>query len=488
MEDWCISRQRFWGVPIPAFYHRDTGRALMTVDTIDALLARMEATKSGVVVWWSSSVAELLPPAMASEAHLWVRGTDTMDVWMDSGLSWSHMVERGVPAPFDMVLEGTDQYRGWFQSSLLTWLAAGNKGAPWKAVVVHGFCLDSNGVKMSKSVGNVIPPSALTHGCASTPGEPLGFEANGVDVMRLWVASHDFSKEISAGRVAVDAVANHYKKMRNTIRWILGCLADYHPSAAAASSSEGYLAQHLLSAVAEVQAANLADFHQLDFASVVKRMSQFVAMFSGLHVEAMKDSLYCDPADSPLRRANQHALFEALKLFVCSLQPMLPHTVVDVLSNTPPQLGLSQAALLPWSCMASTTAPAKPPRGWAALSALRDETNRLLEALRNDKLIGSPLEAALELTFPAGGLVAADFYALGDRERPCFFGTVSSVAVMWPFGTASKYQSSLTLHGEDVLVSLLPFPHPACPRCKMRGPFNSHAENLCGRCAAVMGQ
>lgn len=150
-EDWCISRQRFWGVPLPAFYHRDTRRALLSVDTVDAFLARMEATKSGVSVWWTSSVAELLPPAMRHQAEEWEKGSDTLDVWMDSGLSWSYLRERGLALPVDMVLEGTDQYRGWFQSSLLTWLAAGNSGAPWKSVVVHGFCLDSQGVKMSKA-------------------------------------------------------------------------------------------------------------------------------------------------------------------------------------------------------------------------------------------------------------------------------------------------------------------------------------------------
>ncbi len=481
MEDWCISRQRFWGVPIPAFYHRTTGEALMNEETVDAFLARMEATKSGVSCWWSSSVEELLPPRLAGSAADWVKGTDTMDVWMDSGLSWAHMAERGLPVPVDMVLEGTDQYRGWFQSLLLTWLAAGNKGAPFRTVVVHGFCLDSNGIKMSKSVGNVIPPTAVTHGVKSLPGEKKGFEANGVDVMRLWIASHDFTKDVSVSRAAVDAIAKHYRKVRTTVRWLLGALEDFDPCAVV--TRQGYLSQHLLWMVGQHEAGIRSDYEALNFAGVVQKVAEFISEMSSIHVESMKDSLYCNAANDPtqLRQSNQTALFVALRLLVTALMPILPHTMVDVKMCAAPQLGLDQ--LTTWT---EQRVIRDCPVGWKDVNALRNTTNRLLEGARNAKLVGSPLDAGVQLVLTGQTSVLDEpLRLLGPQETACFFGAVSEVRILRNHGEKidAPFQETIELEsGEKVLVTVEALGKNKCPRCWTRGSF----ERCCPRCAPLV--
>jgi isoleucyl-tRNA synthetase len=478
MEDWCISRQRFWGVPIPAFFDAVTGEALMSEETVDAFLARMAATGQGVSCWWSSSVAELLPPRLANESARWVKGTDTMDVWMDSGLSWAHMADRGVAVPMDMVLEGTDQYRGWFQSLLLTWLAAGHKGAPFRCVVVHGFCLDSNGVKMSKSVGNVIPPSALTHGVKSLPGEPKGFEPNGVDVMRLWIASHDYSRDLSVSRAAVDAIAKHYRKIRTTLRWLLGVLEDYDPKEPV--QRQGYLSQHLLWLVSQAETAVRADYANLNFAGVAQRVAEFISELSSIHVESMKDALYCNAAKDPtgLRQSNQLALFAALRFLVASLMPIVPHTMADVKQSAAPQLELH--ALKTWGAGARAV---ELPLGWKELDALRNTTNRLLEGARNAKVIGSPLDARVHLVLSSAAL-DKPLELLGAQETACFFGSVSQVDVTRD-GASVKSAFQEQVHLENgigkVVVAVDAVGQNKCPRCWTRGGF----EHLCPRCSTI---
>lgn len=475
MEDWCISRQRFWGVPIPAFYHKETGEVLMNEHTVDSFLKQMEHVKQGVGCWWSSAVSDLLPESHKQDAEKWEKGTDTMDVWMDSGLSWAHMQDRGVSCPVDVVLEGTDQYRGWFQSLLLTWLAAGNVGAPFKAVVVHGFCLDSNGVKMSKSVGNVVPPSAVTHGSGPLKGEPRGFEANGVDVMRMWVASHDYSKDVAVSRVAFDAVAMHYRKVRNTMRWIMGVLEDFDPSVSV--TRNGYLAAHLKWMTQNAEEAVLKHFDELNFAGVVQKVAEFISGFSSLHVEAMKDSLYCNGRNDPtgLRQCNQQALYGALKFLVLSLDPIMPHTMADARQHMPEKWRFGYQ----WS---PRSAKLDAPEGWSTLSKLRDAVQRLLEEARNARFIGSPLGAHIRLLVPENSSVLKPLAWLGDQEQACFFGAVSQFSVTHE-QLVSKFMDDVEVDGEKFMLSVDTVGLHECPRCWMKSEVMQH---LCSRCDAVL--
>ena len=466
MEDWCISRQRFWGVPIPAFYHKESGKALMDESTIQAFIDLMRVRNAGSKVWWDASVKELLPEGKKDEHEMWEKGTDTMDVWMDSGLAWTTMKHK---ERCDLVIEGTDQYRGWFQSLLLTWIAAGRQGAPFDAVGVHGFCLDSNGVKMSKSEGNVIPPSALIFGAKSLKGEPKGFEGNGVDVLRMWIASHEFGKDISVSRSSVDAITQHYRKIRNTLRWILGCLDDFDPNQPL--EHLGYLSQHLMYLVKNSREAIEKDFDDLNFANSLHRVAEFISAFSSIHVESMKDSLYCNEKNDPTRRSNQRALLDALHFFLFSLKPIIPHTMQDVIQNAPKLLDLSKIMAPP-----SVTSP---PLAWDVLQNLRNATNQLLESARNDKAIGSPLDASVELSIPKSEKDVLQALEMLGLETHCFFGSVSKVNITEQPSKVFKYSEKI----DSCVVSIEVMKSEKCPRCWIRGDFE---QELCPRCARVM--
>ncbi len=228
--DWCISRQRTWGVPIPVFYHRQSGEVLLDADTL-AHVRQLVATH-GSDVWWEQEEAALLPEKYRAQADQWRKGTDTMDVWFDSGTSWAGVLhglrsERGDGAlryPADLYLEGTDQHRGWFQSSLLTSVAV-NGEAPYRRVITHGFTLDEKGRKMSKSLGNVVDPGVLVEGGSNEKKDP----AYGADVLRLWVSSVDYSADVPLGPGIVKQLADVYRKVRNTARYLLGNLHDFDP-------------------------------------------------------------------------------------------------------------------------------------------------------------------------------------------------------------------------------------------------------------------
>ncbi|MFN7657026.1 MAG: class I tRNA ligase family protein, partial [Dolichospermum sp.] len=216
-SDWCISRQRSWGVPIPVFYDEATGEILLNADTINHVQAII--AKRGSDAWWELSVEELLPEQYRNNGKTYRRGTDTMDVWLDSGSSWAAVAKQRPELcyPVDMYLEGSDQHRGWFQSSLLTSVAV-NGIAPYKTVLTHGFVLDEHGRKMSKSVGNVVDPQLMILGGKDQKKEP----AYGADVLRLWVSSVDYSGDVRLGGNIIKQLADVRNKIRNTARFLLG--------------------------------------------------------------------------------------------------------------------------------------------------------------------------------------------------------------------------------------------------------------------------
>ena len=224
-SDWCISRQRKWGVPIPVFYHVATGEPLMTEESVAHI--RDLVREQGSDCWWKLPVEELLPAGLRHLSGDYRKGEDTMDVWFDSGSSWAGVARarEGLRFPADLYLEGSDQHRGWFQSSLLTNVAAEGR-APYKAVLTHGFVLDEKGQKMSKSLGNVVDPRVVIEGGKDQKRDP----PYGADILRLWVSSVDYSSDVMIGGTVLKQVADVYRKIRFTARFLLGNLGDFDPA------------------------------------------------------------------------------------------------------------------------------------------------------------------------------------------------------------------------------------------------------------------
>ncbi|MEY2856318.1 MAG: hypothetical protein RLZZ74_627, partial [Cyanobacteriota bacterium] len=233
-SDWCISRQRAWGVPIPVFYDEETNEPLLTEETINHVQSII--AEKGSDAWWEISVEELLPESYRQNGRTYRKGTDTMDVWFDSGSSWAAVAKgRNLKYPVDMYLEGSDQHRGWFQSSLLTSVAT-NGIAPYKTVLTHGYVVDKDGYKMSKSKGNGIPPIVIIEGgniklkdYKTGKEKSVKFDPNGADVLRLWVASVDYTADVRVGEGFIKQTSDSYRKVRNTARFLLGNLHDFDP-------------------------------------------------------------------------------------------------------------------------------------------------------------------------------------------------------------------------------------------------------------------
>ncbi len=431
--DWCISRQRTWGVPIPVFYHRETGEVLLnqaSLDHIQALIA-----EHGSDVWWEKDEAELLPPSHAGEAHLWRKGTDTMDVWFDSGSSWAGVLggldhgSGGVDAgglgyPADLYLEGSDQHRGWFQSSLLTSVAV-NGHAPYRTVLTHGFTLDEKGRKMSKSLGNVVDPAVLVEGGKNEKQEP----AYGADVLRLWVSSVDYSADVPLGPGIVKQLADVYRKVRNTARYLLGNLHDFVPERDAVAVAElplldRWMLQRTAALIDEVS----ADFEKFEFYRFFQALQNFcVVDLSNFYLDIAKDRLYVSAASDFRRRSCQTVLALVVERLAGLIAPVLCHMAEDIWQNLPYPVAEASVFERGWP-----TAPEEWRQALLALefgkvldlresfdslfegdpssvlglvgqvSGLRNLVNRQLQICRAKSLIGSPLEAQVFIGFGDG--------------------------------------------------------------------------------------
>ena len=404
--DWCISRQRTWGVPIPVFYHRETGEVLLnqtTLDHIQALIA-----EHGSDVWWQRDEAGLLPEPYAADAAQWRKGTDTMDVWFDSGSSWAGVLggiagsESRAPElhyPADLYLEGSDQHRGWFQSSLLTSVAV-NGHAPYKRVLTHGFTLDEKGRKMSKSLGNVVDPAVLVEGGKNEKQEP----AYGADVLRLWVSSVDYSADVPLGPGIVKQLADVYRKVRNTARYLLGNLHDFNPATDAVPYAElPLLDQWMLQRTAALIDSVTGDFERFEFYRFFQALQNFcVVDLSNVYLDIAKDRLYVSGAADFRRRSCQTVLALVVERLAGLIAPVLCHMAEDIWQNLPYAVAERSVFERSWP-----TAPAE----WhqpaleqpmEQILHLRALVNRQLESCRSSGQLGASLEAQVQLELGDG--------------------------------------------------------------------------------------
>ncbi|MFN7900168.1 MAG: isoleucine--tRNA ligase [Synechococcaceae cyanobacterium] len=457
--DWCISRQRSWGVPIPVFYHRETGEVLLnkaSLDHIQALIAN-----HGSDVWWERDEAELLPPELAAEAAQWRKGTDTMDVWFDSGSSWAGVLgglgaaaeaagatsagaETGItpagPAsadgalaaldakaatalqpddrlqatglqyPAELYLEGSDQHRGWFQSSLLTSVAV-NGRAPYRTVLTHGFTLDEKGRKMSKSLGNVVDPTVLVEGGKNEKQDP----AYGADVLRLWVSSVDYSADVPLGPGIVKQLADVYRKVRNTARYLLGNLHDFDPARDAIPVAElPLLDRWMLRRTAELIDTVSVDFERYEFYRFFQALQNFcVVDLSNFYLDIAKDRLYVSGANDFRRRSCQTVLSLVVERLAGLIAPVLCHMAEDIWQNLPYPVAEASvfergwpSAPEAWKSGPETAADLDILGAIGEIMGVRNLINRQLQICRASEKIGSSLEAAIQI-FTIEGNVAA---------------------------------------------------------------------------------
>uniref|UniRef100_K3XAI7 isoleucine--tRNA ligase n=1 Tax=Globisporangium ultimum (strain ATCC 200006 / CBS 805.95 / DAOM BR144) TaxID=431595 RepID=K3XAI7_GLOUD len=413
-NEWCISRQRAWGLPIPVFYHKDTDEPLINEETISHLQEIVRTYnagdgRQGSDCWWDLSVQELLPPSYAARAHEYVKGMDTLDVWFDSGSSWHAVLDENPSGPTraDVYMEGSDQHRGWFQSSLLTSLAM-QQTAPYKHVITHGFALDERGSKMSKSLGNTLVPKDFIEG--STMNVPSGKKIKqikvpgyGADVLRYWVATTDYNGDVSVGPTVIGKVSDALRKVRNTARFLLANLNDFQPHKHAVKYEQlTSVDKYMLHLLFQLKSSVTEGYDVYAFNRVQHAISHFISTdLSAFYMEACKDRLYCDGQDATSRRSAQTVLWLTLQSLSRAIAPVVCHTAEDIrlhfeaqvqqcdLEDVVGSIFTEQDAWLP---SAPEWENAHLADDWNAIRQLRFEVNRIVEKMRAENRVGSQLE------------------------------------------------------------------------------------------------
>jgi isoleucyl-tRNA synthetase len=466
--DWCISRQRTWGVPIALFVHKETDKLHpRTNELIEAVADRVE--QGGIDAWFDLDAAELI----GSDADEYRKVTDVMDVWADSGLSFECVgaSRPEITVPIDLYLEGSDQHRGWFHSSLLMSEALYER-APYKNVLTHGFTVDEKGRKMSKSLGNVVVPDKVMNSL-------------GADVLRLWVAATDYTSEMGCSDEILKRMSDSYRRMRNTVRFMLGNLHGFDPAVHSVPMGELIaLDAWIIQRAAALQQEVIAAYRDYQFHVIYQRVHNFcVTDLGGLYLDVLKDRMYTTPEAAPTRRSAQTAMFHILNAMVRWLAPILSFTSEEIWQALPGRAGAPKSVFLTtWHDF-----PAAPVSAidWDALIALRQAVQRELEKLREAGTIGAPLEAQVDVYALADK--AAAYSAIGDELR---FLTITSATRVHVVAAAPEGAAVAEPGGGTVIPGVWLRAQRStgtkCVRCWHLtvdiGIDSEHAE-LCGRCA-----
>lgn len=479
-QDWCISRQRSWGVPIPAFYCDDCGKWIITPETMKKVEEIVE--KEGTDAWWAHSAEELLPEGFkcphCGGTHFH-KEKDIMDVWFDSGSTWNGVLRypheeswKDMAYPCDLYLEGSDQHRGWFHSSLLTSVAV-NGHAPYKAVLTHGFTMDGEGRKMSKSVGNVVAPQDVIN-------------KYGADVMRLWISSVDYQGDVRLSDKIVKSMSDVYRKIRNTFRYLLGNLSDFDPktdSVAYADMEE--LDRWALLRMEQVKETVLKAYDDYEFHVMYHAVHNFCTVdLSAIYLDILKDRLYTEKADSKLRRSAQTAMYEILTTLVRLVAPVLCFTSEEVWQALPNKEERE------WSVHMSDMPKVNEAyldkaldEKWKKRLAVRSVAMKALEEARQAKVIGHPLDA--EVTVYADG-EAYDIVKAMEKELADFL-LVSQTHIV--SGTATAPENAASNEEGTVKASVAVCTLAKCERCWKRSAdvdADPKHPGVCARCAHVL--
>jgi isoleucyl-tRNA synthetase len=462
--DWCISRQRSWGVPIALFVDRETGEPHPdSVRLLGEVADRVE--QAGIDAWWSLEPADLL----GEDAPRYEKVRDIMDVWVDSGLMHHCLsaMRDEVGFPADLYLEGSDQHRGWFQSSLLTSVAMHNK-APYRAVLTHGFTVDEKGRKMSKSLGNVVAPQKVLN-------------TLGADVLRLWVAATDYRGEMSVSDEILKRMSDSYRRIRNTVRFLLGNLDGFDPAQDAVPPDEMIaLDRWALARTAQLQAEVIGAYREYEFHLIYQKVHNFCVLDLGsFYLDVLKDRLYTTPAAGRPRRSAQTAMYHIAEAMVRWLAPVLAFTSEEIWASLPGERPES-VLLSHWHTLPEAPLREEDP-DWDLVHAVRDDVARELEALRNTGRIGSSLDA--ELVLYAAPDLAARLRRPGDELR--FLMLTSEVRVD---ALDQRPANAIPLEGFPgrLYAQVVPTQHVKCARCwHRRADIGAHPDHpeICGRCA-----
>ena len=462
--DWCISRQRSWGVPITVLLCEDCGGVVATPEIFERVAARVAV--EGADFWFDVDLAEIAPAGTVCPGCGGTRlrkETDILDVWFDSGVSHAAVLEGrpGLSWPADLYLEGSDQHRGWFHSALLTGVAT-HGGAPYRSVLTHGFVVDSAGKKMSKSVGNVIAPQEI-------------IKQYGAEILRLWVSAEDYTNDIRISQEILKRLAEAYFRIRNTARFLLGNLADFEPARhTAAPEALLEIDRWALARLAQVEQRVLDAYRDCQFHVVYHTLLNFCSVdLSAFYLDVLKDRLYVLAPDDPARRAAQTVLHRVLESLVLLMAPILSFTAEEIWQVMPARPGKGESVFL------ETFAPTPPPPGadellarWERLIEIRRLVNKALENAKGE--IGKSLEAAV--TIAADAATCSFLAGFGEQLKDVFI--VSAVELREDPAAAA-----------GPVVTVARAPGAKCSRCwcwsTRVGETPSHPE-VCPRCAGAL--
>lgn len=465
--DWVISRQRAWGVPLPIFYAEDD-TPIVTPETIEHIAKIFE--KEGSNAWYTHTAKELLPEGFTSEHSPhgeFRKETDILDVWFDSGTSWSGVMSKreGLHFPADLYLEGSDQYRGWFNSSLITSVAVTGQ-APYKQVLSQGFVLDDKGHKMSKSLGNVISPNDV-------------IKKMGAEIIRLWVAQADTTSDVAVSMGILQQSAESYRKIRNTFRYMLANTSDFDPKESRVAyddlrSVDQYMEVKLNDLIKDCIAA----YDKFDFTDVFKKVFKFISNdLSAFYLDFAKDVLYIDGQDSHARRSMQTVIYDAAVKLAKILTPILPHTMEEIWGFLKEPEDYVQLANMPK--VEEFANHDELLENWGKFMKLRDDVLKALEDARNKKLIGKSFEAAVTIYPDKETKTMLD--DLGADFRQILIVSKLAIADGEAPAEAEKLNNaSIVVERADGEV---------CPRCRMIRTdigVDPKLPMLCGRCAKIV--
>ena len=472
--DWCISRQRRWGLPIPVFYCKDCGKPVSTPESIAKISALFD--EKGSNAWFENEAMDLVPENFTCPhcgGKDFDKETDTLDCWFDSGSTHYASLMHRTPElwPADVYLEGADQYRGWFQSSLLTSVGALDQGAPFKQVLTHGWVVDGQGRAMHKSLGNGVDPADL-------------IKDFGADIVRLWAASSDYHADVRCSKEIFKQIAQNYLKFRNTARYFLGNLADFDPNSDCVAIEElEELDRWALTKLDELTKLVRKSYNGYEFHVITHAMNDFcVVELSSFYLDILKDRLYCEDASGLRRRSAQTALWLIVDAMAKLFAPILAFTC-DEIWQSMPHLASDDARNVLLNQMPDNfeayCLTADQMAKWDMVMKLRQDVNGILEKARADKRIGKALEAHVTLATENAELKAA-----------CEGLNLAEVCIVSAVDWAQPEEGAEVGTGSnfaDLTIGVSEAKGEKCPRCWMHS-LDANAEGLCPRCAAVVSR